>query len=203
MSRSLRLSRQSSLSTTSVLLPCRSHCQPWNLQWILTVRPQPCGQGASAMRADVVEGPDLGRRGADDDDRVVEDVVGHVVPDARDLFFPARHLPHAWPEILRLLLGEILRRVVLDRHDRIDGEVLGCVFGHRSSLSLVDAGIGSIVSANDPNTRCARPGQTGRDPEAAFHTFLLFPPVPWTGRPLSASLSGAAHAPDHREGTSG
>src|SRR3546814_18937868 len=51
-------------------------------------------QPSRAMRADVVVGLDRGRVGADDDDRLVDDVIGDVVADLGDLFETTRDLPH-------------------------------------------------------------------------------------------------------------
>src|SRR3546814_5099813 len=54
------------------------------------------------MRADVVVGLDRGRVGADDDDRLVDDVIGDVVADLGDLFETTRDLPHVRPQMLGL-----------------------------------------------------------------------------------------------------
>ena len=62
-----------------------------------------------AMLADVVHRRDVVRAGAgaDDQDRVVEDVVDDEVARGRELGLAARHLPHARPEALPLEAVEL------------------------------------------------------------------------------------------------
>src|SRR5690606_15659331 len=57
-------------------------------------------QPPPAVRADVVKRPDRIGRGADDQDRIVGDVVGDVAADLGDLLDPAGLLPDLRPEPL-------------------------------------------------------------------------------------------------------
>ncbi len=80
--------------------------------------PEATGADAAALdelhapvAAGVLEGDDLHVVVAHDDDRLVEELVLDEVARLRDLFEPARHLPHARPEAL-VLEPEELRVVV-------------------------------------------------------------------------------------------
>ena len=65
-------------------------------------------QLAASVKADVVVGANLVRCRADDEDRVVADLVDDVVADPGDLLFPARHLPDLAPHVLDLEVVELL-----------------------------------------------------------------------------------------------
>ena len=62
----------------------------------------------AAMRAHVVIGLELIGCRADDEDRVIADLVGQVTADVRDLLDAPGHLPHLRPQLVGLGLG-ILR----------------------------------------------------------------------------------------------
>src|SRR3546814_8557845 len=86
-------------------------------------------QPSRAMRADVVAGLDRGRVGADDDDRLVDDVIGDVVADLGDLFETTRDLPHVRPQMLGLEPRELGAVIDLFRD-----EVITDFVGRKGSL---------------------------------------------------------------------
>ena len=73
------------------------------------------GQPAATMHADIIERLDPVGRGADDDDRLVEDVVGDEVADLLDLLEPAGHLPDLGPERIGLAAGIVGGDIGFDR----------------------------------------------------------------------------------------
>ena len=62
-------------------------------------------ESAAAMRAHVVVRLDLVRRTADDQDRVIADVVGDETADFGNFFDAADVLPHLCPQLIALGLG--------------------------------------------------------------------------------------------------
>ncbi len=70
------------------------------------------GDRAATVRADVVIGFDLVRSGADNDHRLVDDIVSVEITDLGDFLLTAGHLPHAPPKLLGLLRSEIGRDIV-------------------------------------------------------------------------------------------
>src|SRR3546814_5792126 len=67
------------------------------------------------VRADVVEGLELIRRGADDDDRIATDLVGEKITDVRNLLDTAGVLPDLAPETIAFGARIFGRQVSLDR----------------------------------------------------------------------------------------
>src|SRR3546814_4208854 len=67
------------------------------------------------VRADVVEGLELIRRGADDDDRIATDLVGEKITDVRNLLDTAGVLPDLAPETIAFGARIFGRQVRLDR----------------------------------------------------------------------------------------
>src|SRR3546814_2813461 len=90
-------------------------------------------QPSRAMRADVVAGLDRGRVGADDDDRLVDDVIGDVVADLGDLFETTRDLPHVRPQMLGLEPRELGAVIDLFR-DEVITDFVGRSEEHTSEL---------------------------------------------------------------------
>src|SRR5690349_1645853 len=79
------------------------------------------GQPSTAMRADIVEGADPAVLVAQDDDRLIGDLVGDILAGVRDLLLAAGHLPDPRPEVFRLQLGELAADVsVLGNEIRTD-----------------------------------------------------------------------------------
>ena len=88
------------------------------------------------------------RSGAHDDDRVVEDVVGEVAADLRDLLDAADLLPYLAPQLVALGAGVLLRDVGFDADGHRLRELLG-----RSRIELA-FGVGHTRSFM-PTDRCA------------------------------------------------
>ena len=71
-------------------------------------------QPGTTVQTRVVEGLDLGRAGAGDDQAVVADVVHAVVANLRNLFQAAGHLPDFAPQLVHFALMEVRRGVALN-----------------------------------------------------------------------------------------
>jgi hypothetical protein len=97
---------------------------------------------SSAMRAGVVEGPDLVRRGSHDDDRILTDLIDELIAHLGDLLLPAGDLPDTRPEPLLLQRSELARDIVL-RRNKIRAHAVGAFNGRSQLLSPVVSNAGT------------------------------------------------------------
>src|SRR5439155_6814419 len=94
----------------------------------------------AAMRADIVKRPDLLGAGADDDDRIIENVVHDIVAGLGDLLQAAGDLPDLRPEMLAFKLMEAPIEEIDLRHEVV-ADLVGGKARHPGlpSLRLVPA----------------------------------------------------------------